>query len=608
MPETFPIHWRDLLICRDYDPAEIIGRGIDTADMSMGAFASVLMINRHIQLAQMLIDQGVEPEWIPQFYLGHIFHHQRMPDKAPLGMSMMWRFWDMYDFDERLGPVVGTGWEALDAMLSKPDVWPVDASCMIGGKTLLSEIPAPFNPQTRKARKRLFETFLSAGADINQHSETHNALSKSAWSCADHNFTENANWRQVAIEDAYSTKSAYEAIISFGFDLTLHPHIALSEAIVADERNTDVDSTHSELGIRAGILMDLGLPAHAPVDCPAIVNPFVQAVRLGHQSTVRALLKRGCNPAWIDPDTGDTIFAIGSNEKSFCVNALMTIPSEALSGVINHANHKGDTPLHHAVAALSLPLVRKIVEAGGNINALNHKGQLPLQTVKRNNAKAKKKLEEIIEYLDSAGAQTSGHEVPGMLHHACKTLAHTLVAKLLDRGADVHALDNQGRTPLLVLAQSSKINYYDEKNQKEALRSYELLIESLIRAGADIHARDKKGNTALHWAVETMSPLMVKALLSHGADPGALNKKQSNPTHTWNAAHLYHNDPQHPASLIIRLFADHGFDPTAEGPNGELPFGVMRSGAIFQSVAEQWTLRQTTPVVSGAQSSGRGRL
>lgn len=276
--------------------------------------------------------------------------------------------------------------------------------------------------------------------------------------------------------------------------------------------------------------------------------------------------------------------------------------------MINHANHKGDTPLHHAVASLSLPLVQKIVEAGGNVNALNHKGQLPLQTVKRNNAKAKKKLEDIIDYLDHSGAQVSGHEVPGMLHHACKTLAHTLVAKLLAKGADVHALDNQGRTPLLVLAQSSKINYYDDKDQKEAQRSYELLIDSLMQAGADIHARDKKGNTALHWAVNTVSPLMVNALLSLGADPGLVNKKGANPTHAWQDAHLYSSDPQHPAALIIRLFSDYGFDINAPGPNGELPFGAMRKSAIFQSVAEQWELRQKTPLAPGGAPCGKGRL
>lgn len=227
----------------------------------------------------------------------------------------------MHDFDERPGAMVGTGWEALDAMLAAPDIWPIGISCIVEGKTLLSEIPAPFNSRTRKARGRLFETFLRAGADINQH----NALSKSAWSCIDHDFPNKFNWRQVAIDDAHSAKAAYTQIISLGFDLTQQSHIALSEAIVADERNTDIDSAHSQFSIRARGLIDLGLPFRAPIDCPAIVNPFVQAVRLGHQSTVRALLENECDPAWIDPDTGDTIFAIGANEKSFCIEGDMDI-------------------------------------------------------------------------------------------------------------------------------------------------------------------------------------------------------------------------------------------------------------------------------------------
>jgi hypothetical protein len=53
----------------------------------------------------------------------------------------------------------------------------------------------------------------------------------------------------------------------------------------------------------------------------------------------------------------------------------------------------------------------------------------------------------------------------------------------------------------------------------------------LLEAGADIHAQDKNGATPLHRAVRTRSAAAVQFLLDAGADPAIKNKPGSTPFH-----------------------------------------------------------------------------
>jgi ankyrin repeat protein len=57
------------------------------------------------------------------------------------------------------------------------------------------------------------------------------------------------------------------------------------------------------------------------------------------------------------------------------------------------------------------------------------------------------------------------------------------------------------------------------------------MIELLLKAGADIHAQDKNGATPLHRAVRTRCAAAVKCLLSAGSDATLKNKPGSTPFH-----------------------------------------------------------------------------
>lgn len=98
------------------------------------------------------------------------------------------------------------------------------------------------------------------------------------------------------------------------------------------------------------------------------------------------------------------------------------------------------------------------------------------------------------------------------LHEAVCGVNVRLVQWLLENGADPHALDDDGRTPLH--------------------RANEHHLSALLSHGADLHALDHQGNTALHIAAErNFSVPMCKALVQAGISVNACNHAGLTPLH-----------------------------------------------------------------------------
>jgi hypothetical protein len=84
-----------------------------------------------------------------------------------------------------------------------------------------------------------------------------------------------------------------------------------------------------------------------------------------------------------------------------------------------------------------------------------------------------------------------------------KVIWDELLAQLLiEKGADIEAKDEEGRTPLMWAVQS-----WREDNAW-------LLLEK----GANIEAKDEQGRTPLSWALRSQSEAGVRLLLEKGAD------------------------------------------------------------------------------------------
>ncbi len=112
------------------------------------------------------------------------------------------------------------------------------------------------------------------------------------------------------------------------------------------------------------------------------------------------------------------------------------------------------------------------------------------------------------------------------LHLAAAGYRVEIVRLLLSAGANPNAAANMRRSTPLHYAADGNVN----GPNWNAVRQVKT-IERLLAAGADIHASDKNGATPLHRAVRTRCATAVRCLLEAGAEPTLRNKSGSTPFH-----------------------------------------------------------------------------
>src|SRR5215471_9466847 len=112
------------------------------------------------------------------------------------------------------------------------------------------------------------------------------------------------------------------------------------------------------------------------------------------------------------------------------------------------------------------------------------------------------------------------------LHLAAAGYRVEIVKLLLAAEANPNAATNHRHSTPLHYAADGYVNgpVWDAQRQVKTIRC-------LLAAGADIHAQDKNGATPLHRAVRTRCAAAVKCLLDAGSDPTLTNKPGSTPFH-----------------------------------------------------------------------------
>jgi ankyrin repeat protein len=107
------------------------------------------------------------------------------------------------------------------------------------------------------------------------------------------------------------------------------------------------------------------------------------------------------------------------------------------------------------------------------------------------------------------------------LHMAAAAYQRDIVELLVAHGADVHARNRLGATPL---------HYAADMNRRDP-GAQAKTIAALMSAGADPNVTNRMGVTPLHRAVRTRSSAAVKALLNGGANARKKNGSGSTPLH-----------------------------------------------------------------------------
>lgn len=165
------------------------------------------------------------------------------------------------------------------------------------------------------------------------------------------------------------------------------------------------------------------------------------------------------------------------------------------------------------------------------------------------------------------------------LHLAAAGYRVEIVRLLLTAGADANAATNHRHSTPLHYAADGYINgpAWDPKRQVKTLAT-------LLDAGADIHAQDKNGATPLHRAVRTRCAAAVDYLLSVNASPTLKNKPGSTPFHLavqdTGRGGSGSDEARTAQRQIIQAFLDYGVSTGLKDGKGKTVLDCARGDAL----------------------------
>ena len=195
-------------------------------------------------------------------------------------------------------------------------------------------------------------------------------------------------------------------------------------------------------------------------------------------------------------------------EKGVDINISEDVPAEA-----------GITALHEACAYGYADVVKLLMDAGADDTIQNVKGETPAhfavmkkKSVESLNEEQRAKLLRELKNIDIANEEG---RTPFMLLQLLDfTTCRELLPIFLERNVDVNHADNTGKTAFIL-----NIEYGTDKD----------MIKELIQAGADIHVIDQEGNTGLHYALQSGNIEVARYLIKKGADYNHSNNDGETP-------------------------------------------------------------------------------
>ena len=317
------------------------------------------------------------------------------------------------------------------------------------------------------------------------------------------------------------------------------------------------------------VLLIIGLTGTEPIHvvgqkatAPASRNrDLSSAAWIGNLEKVRALLVEGADPNAADErgvtplmeTAGWTTydgFESGKEERhAEIVNLLVSKGAK-----INIQDKEGATALMWASAWGHGFIAQALLNNGASVNYEDKQGRTALTWAAHRGAKDTYLVQPLLKkgahirlmeallledmakahmLVDTANLQVRGpsRETPLMLAARAGDMA--LVKVILDRTAQVNAVEDEGFTALMMANGATPTN-----SIPAGIRGWDVfgiqvgraeVMEALLVAGAKPNLRNKKGETALHWASELGNADIVRVLLKNGADPNIQNADGETP-------------------------------------------------------------------------------
>ncbi|KAL5592757.1 hypothetical protein FOBRF1_013065 [Fusarium oxysporum] len=317
----------------------------------------------------------------------------------------------------------------------------------------------------------------------------------------------------------------------------------------------------------AKILVEHGADVNAE-DCKAGWAPLHFAAMNGHKAVVQLLVETGANieaedkygwtPRWFAEINGH-------------LEVVELLPSEGAKDTI--ANEDRWTPLHCGAISSQQGLVKLLV---GNDADLYFEGKVtPVLFAAENGLRIG--LQRLLE----KGANIEARDDNGRtsLWRAAQNGHEAVVELLLEKGAVIETMDDNDQTPLLwaageghkavvelLLEKGADIDAKDKYGQKPLWRALDnrhmAIVELLLKKGANVETMDNNGQTPLWRAAEKGLEAIVELLLKKGANVEAMDKYRQTPL--WRAVEKGH-------MAIVELLLKKGANVEAMDNNGQTP-------------------------------------
>jgi ankyrin repeat protein len=184
------------------------------------------------------------------------------------------------------------------------------------------------------------------------------------------------------------------------------------------------------------------------------------------------------------------------------VNATQTEPQ--LERGIAHWIYVGDTTLHVAAAGYRVEIAKMLLAAGADANsAKNHRRSRPLHYASdgylENPSWDAKRQVAMIRLLLEAGADIHAQDKNGAtpLHRAVRTRCAAAVQCLLDAGSDATVRNKPGSTPFHLAVQNTGRGGSGAEKAKTAQRE---IIRTFLARRVSVALKDRNGKSVLDWA------------------------------------------------------------------------------------------------------------
>ncbi len=227
--------------------------------------------------------------------------------------------------------------------------------------------------------------------------------------------------------------------------------------------------------------------------------------------------------------------------------ALQTlIASEKECLRVSDVHKRGRLPLHVGCIGGHSEVVKVCLAEGSDVSERDRYQQTPLHLAVMD-PPSHKVMHQLIQAGADLHARNGAGDTP--LHEACAQGSRESVAYLIEQGAHPKAVDGDGNTPLHIagrggyllvtelLIMGCKVDIHATNDDgKTALHSAcgqnrLSVAKCLLRAGARTNVTDFYGMTPLHYAAQTGNQELVRLLLDHGADLVARDDEGENALH-----------------------------------------------------------------------------